>query len=177
LTGTGRAAPTSVNGSRPPDRPKARAPNPASGSVIRPMGRDLRLASPVNVAVMGHVAIDPMIRRTPVPELPQSMTPDGSAKPPTPTPYTLHEPSAERSTSAPKARIAIAVSRTSCPSKSPSMRVSPTDRAPSIRERWLTDLSPGTSASPRNGPQGADVIATLVPCPAMPFLAVSPDGV
>lgn len=63
-----------VMGKRPPERPVARAPNSASGSVTRPMGRPLRDASPVKVTVIGEVAMHPMINRTPVPELPQSMT-------------------------------------------------------------------------------------------------------
>ena len=54
--------------------------------MIRPIGRRDRLASPVNVATIGVVAIAPMMSRTPVPELPQSITPAGSANPPTPTP-------------------------------------------------------------------------------------------
>ena len=63
-----------VIGSRPPERPTARAPKSASGSVTRAIGRLLRLASPVKVAEIGDVAIAPMMSRTPVPELPQSMT-------------------------------------------------------------------------------------------------------
>jgi hypothetical protein len=51
-------------------------------------------ASPVKVAVIGEVAIVPMISRTPVPELPQSMMSAGSPKPPTPTPCTDHLPGA-----------------------------------------------------------------------------------
>lgn len=53
------------------------------------MGRLRRLASLVKVAVIGVVAIVPMISRTPVPELPQSITSAGSWNPPTPTPPTV----------------------------------------------------------------------------------------
>ena len=63
--------------------------------------------------MIGVVAMQPMISRTPVPELPQSITSDGSAKPPTPTPCTDQAPGPCRSTVAPKARIAEAVSSTS----------------------------------------------------------------
>ena len=93
-TGIGFAAPVSVIGSRPPRRPRASAPKSARGSVIRPIGRPRRLASPVKVAVMSVVAIAPMTRRTPVPELPWSITSSGSWKPPTPTPSTRQAPGA-----------------------------------------------------------------------------------
>ena len=145
-----------VSGKRPPARPKACAPNSARGSVTRAMGRELRLASPVKVAVIGVVAMAPMISRTPVPELPQSMTWSGSANPPTPTPCTDHSPGPCCVTSAPKAFIALAVSSTSCPSRRPDIRVSPTAMAPRIRLRWLTDLSPGISAVPLSGPERTD---------------------
>ena len=56
-------------------------PNSAKGSVTRPIGRLRKDASPVKVAVIGVVAIVPMISRTPVPELPQSITSAGSWKP------------------------------------------------------------------------------------------------
>ena len=141
-----------VTGRNPPSRAVISAPNRAKGSVMRRIGRRERLASPVKVAVIGVVAMAPMISRTPVPELPQSITPAGSAKPPTPTPWTTHSPSPTRVTSAPKARMALAVSSTSCPSSSPVIRVSPTASAPRISARWLTDLSPGTSAAPVSGP-------------------------
>ena len=94
-TGSGFAAPVSVIGSRPPRRPRASAPNSASGSVTRPIGRPRRLASPVKVAVMSVVAIAPMTSRTPVPELPWSITSSGSRKPPTPTPSTRQAPGAD----------------------------------------------------------------------------------
>jgi hypothetical protein len=117
--------------------------------------------------VIGVVAIAPMISRTPVPELPQSMTSSGSPNPPTPTPWIVHAPGPCCVTSAPKARMARAVSSTSCPSRRPVMRVSPTESAPRIRERCEIDLSPGTWAVPlRGGPLRA-VIGTGSPWPDM----------
>jgi hypothetical protein len=151
-TGRGFAAPTSTSGSRPPRRPWACAPNSASGSVTRPMGRDRRLASPLKVALRSEVAIAPMINRTPVPELPQSITSSGSRKPPTPTPCTVHSPAPTCVTVAPKARIARPVSSTSCPSRRPVIRVSPTQSAPRISDRCETDLSPGICTVPRSAP-------------------------
>ena len=56
--------------------------------------------------------------------------PAGSAKPPTPTPWTRQAPSPVRSTRAPSARMALAVLRTSSPSRRPEIRVSPTASAP-----------------------------------------------
>jgi len=125
---------------------------------MRAMGRLLREASPVKVAVMGEVAIAPMIRRTPVPELPQSITLPGSAKPPTPTPCTDQLPPPWLVTSAPKACMARPVSSTSWPSRRPAILVSPTAIAPRMSERCEMDLSPGTWASPLSGAPLAEVI-------------------
>ena len=121
----------------------------------------------MKVAVIGEVAMAPMISRTPVPELPQSITSPGSAKPPTPTPCTDHSPGALCVTSAPKARIALAVSSTSCPSRSPLTPVSPTAIAPRMSARCEIDLSPGTSATPFSGPDLRAVIGIGSPWPDM----------
>ena len=119
----------------------------------------------MKVAVIGLVAMQPMISRTPVPELPQSITSEGSAKPPTPTPCTDQLPAPCRVTSAPKARMALAVSRTSWPSSSPVTFVSPTDSAPRISARCEIDLSPGTSATPLRRPERRAVIGMGSPWP------------
>ena len=108
--------------------------------------------------MIGLVAMQPMISRTPVPELPQSITSAGSAKPPTPTPSTVQAPGPVRVTVAPKACIALAVSSTSCPSSSPVISVRPTDSAPRISARCEIDLSPGTAATPESGPPLRDVM-------------------
>ena len=65
------------------------------------------------------------------------------------------------------ARIAEAVSSTSCPSKSPVILVSPTAIAPKISERCEIDLSPGTEAMPFKGPHLAEVIGCASPWPDM----------
>ena len=119
----------------------------------------------MKVALMAEVAMQPMMRRTPVPEFPQSMTCSGSRNPPTPTPQTDQSPSPCRTTSAPKARIAAAVSRTSWPSRSPVTLVSPTAIAPRISARCEIDLSPGTSARPFRAPDLRAVIAMGSPWP------------
>src|ERR1700748_1674553 len=116
------------------------------------MGRDLRLASPVNTAVMGVVAIAPITRREPVPELPKSSSILGLFQLPTPVPVTRQRPGPSAVSSAPSPRRAPAVEWTSPDSSRPVMRVSPSARAPTIRARWAMDLAPGTWAVPLRGP-------------------------
>ena len=118
----------------------------------------------MKVAVIGEVAIQPMIKRTPVPEFPQSMTLSGSLNPPTPTPSMVQCPIPCCSTVAPKARIAFAVSKTSCPSSKPKTSVRPTLSAPKIKDRCEIDLSPGTCASPLRGPHLCEIIGIGAPC-------------
>ena len=96
-------------------------------------GRAYGEASPVKVALMGNPAAAPMISRTPVPALPQSITSAGSEKPPAPS--TRQRPSPSRSTLAPKLRIAAAVRSTSSPSRSPSISVVPVASAPRMSDR------------------------------------------
>ena len=127
-------APTIVKGKNPLALPYDLAPNNSKGSVILPIGLDRKLASPVKVALIGLVDIAPIISRTPVPALPQSMISSGSENPPTPTPFTDQFPSPWSMTLAPKAVIARAVSNTSCPNNSPDILVSPTDNAPNISD-------------------------------------------
>ncbi len=105
----------------------------------------------MNTAVIGVVAMAPITKREPVPELPKSSTSPGSAQPPTPVPQTFQAPGPTRSGRAPKARIALAVFSTSSASKRPEMRVSPSASAPRIKARWEIDLSPGTLAVPFRG--------------------------
>ncbi len=53
-----------------------------------------------------------------------------------------------------RARRAAAVASTSSPSSRPVIFVSPSARAPNIRARWETDLSPGRGRGPAAGRQG-----------------------
>ena len=100
----------------------------------------------------------PSINLTPVPEFPQSIIFLGSAKPPTPTPSTYQFPLSCFTTCAPKLLIASAVSKTSSPSKRPSISVHPIDSAPKIKERCDMDLSPGIIAVPDKGLPLTDLI-------------------
>ena len=150
--GIGSRAPASVSGKRPSVEDSVRAPIRSSGSSTRRIGRLRKEASPSNVAVTGQPATAPSMSRQPVPELPKSSTVAGSAKPPTPTPWTSHSPAPRRSTTAPSARSTFAVLSTSSPSSNPPMRVAPTASAPRISARCEIDLSPGTRTRPLSGP-------------------------
>src|SRR5579871_6687249 len=132
-------------------------PKAFSGSTTRAIGRARKLASPVNTAVMGVVAIAPMTSREPVPELPKSSSDLGLFQCPTPVPTTRQRPGPSAVGSAPKPRRAAAVEWTSPDSSRPEMRVSPCARAPRISARWEMDLSPGIWAMPFRGPAGRAV--------------------
>ena len=153
-SGSASAAPWIASGSRPPSRPWKRAPQAASGSVTRRIGRPRRLASPVITAKNGWLARMPQSSRAAVPELPMSSTSAGSISPPTPRPATRQAPGPSCITSAPRARMAAAVRSTSSPSSRPAITVSPTASAPNISARWLIDLSPGTRMVPESGAAG-----------------------
>ena len=62
------------------------APMSDSGVITRPIGRPDRLASPMNVAVIGWEATKPIKSRVEVPLLPMSSAVAGCNSPPTPTP-------------------------------------------------------------------------------------------
>ena len=141
--------PFRVKGNRPPSRQSQLAPISPKGFSTRFIGRPRRDASPVKVALKPNPAAAPMISRTPVPALPQSMTSAGSAN--TPRPTTRQAPSPRRSTSAPKARMAPAERLTSSPSSKPSTCVSPRASAPRMSARCEIDLSPGARTDPLSG--------------------------
>ncbi len=110
----------------------------------------------MKVAARSNPAAAPMISRTPVPALPQSMTSAGSAK--APLPSTRQRPSPSRSTLAPKAVMAAAERRTSSPSSRPSTSVTPCASAPRMSARCEIDLSPGARTTPLSGPARLAVI-------------------
>ena len=144
----GSSWPVIVTGNRPPSRLATIVPIVCKGSVMRAMGRVLKDASPVNVAVMGCPATTPISRRTPVPELPRSNAVSGATRPCKPCPKIIQVPSSWRVMSAPIARMASAVANTSAPSSKPVTLVVPMAKLPRIRDRCDIDLSPGTSTMP-----------------------------
>ncbi len=155
--GTRRSGPLMVSGRRSSERARACAPMRRSGSMMRPIGRPRSEASPVKVVEKAWLPAIAMARRTPVPELPKSMTASGSRQPPTPTPVTRRTPSSDRLMRAPSALMASMVARMSSPSRRPSTTVSPTARAPSIIARCEIDLSPGSLTRPFSGPAAVAV--------------------
>ena len=86
--GTRSALPRIVRGSVSLPRSATSSPICFSGSSTRPMGRRESDASPTNRTRISWPAITPIISRMPVPELPKSISPAGSARPPTPRPRT-----------------------------------------------------------------------------------------
>ncbi len=137
-------------------RARMSAPICDSGSITRPIGRLVRLASPMNVALMAWDAIRPISKRVDVPLLPMLSALSGCIKPPTPTPWTV-QTSSFFSIPAPIARRASAVARTSSPSSRPVIRLLPTARAENINARCEIDLSPGTKIFPVSEPDGLNI--------------------
>ena len=70
----------------------------------------------------------------------------------------LHLPGALLSTIAPNCLIALAVASTSSASRSPVVRVSPTDKAARISALWEIDLSPGMPIVPLSGQPDDEII-------------------
>ncbi len=64
------SGPSSVAGSRSPERDRIWTPMRRSGSKMRPIGRPASEESPVKVVAKAWLPASPMARRTPVPELP-----------------------------------------------------------------------------------------------------------
>ena len=152
-----RAWPRTARGARVLSRrPQICAPIRVKGFTTRPMGRDRRESSPVIVKKRsGWEAKMPNISRRVVPELPASNTPIGSCRLPMPMPRTVTRSVFSSLISAPKARKQAAVLRGSSPNSRPSMVVSPSAKAPSIRARWEMDLSPGIRTRPTRGQPSA----------------------
>ena len=147
--GSRSAVPRRVSGSRSLPFSSTSSPICISGLSTRPMGRRDSEASPTNLTRISWPAIRPIIRRMPVPELPKSMSPPGSTRPPTPRPSTSHVAPTLR-TGQPIACSALAVLSTSSPSSRPAMAVRPVASAPNISARCEIDLSPGTRTRPES---------------------------
>ena len=134
-----------------------------SGFKTRPIGRTDNEASPVNFAVRANPDAAPIIRRTPVPALPQSTSVLGVENPASPHPVTFQRPSFCFSTLAPKLRIAPAVDKISAPSSSPVIIVSPSAKAPKISALCEIDLSPGALTVPIKAGLRCELAVILCP--------------
>ena len=168
-TGIGFAAPVSVIGSRPPRRPRASAPNSASGSVTRPIGRlaQARVAGEGRGDVgrrhrahdqphagAGVAAVDHVLG------LLEAADADAVAR--ATRPARAARPSRRRPASPGRCRARPA------PSSSPVIRVSPTASAPEdqrpVRDRLVARH---LRRAARAAPPPAPASASPRPCPAI----------
>ena len=133
---------------RPSSDEKANdAPICVSGRAIRRIGRRLRLASPMNVALNGCPATIPAINRVVVPLLPQSSSAPGDVRPRRPSPVIRNVASALHcdGTETPSADSTPAVLITSADGNTPRSTLSPVASAANLSARCDSDLSPGTA--------------------------------
>ena len=152
----GRTRPPWINsGAQPGLAPRAsiRAPICSRGCMMRPMGRELREASPNISESKGQAASMPASSLMPVPELPQSMGRSGAAgfmATPVMRKRTGPYPSRSSSTStlAPNCSMARRVFRQSSLHRKLSTSVTPFARPPRMAARWEMLLSPGTVSTP-----------------------------
>ncbi len=143
-----RRAPPPMRIGALPSSVSTRAPMARSGAAMRSMGRLRSEASPVSSTSKDCPASSPVMSRMPVPELPRSSGRAGGWRPRGPTPSTCSVPSPSARIGTPSASSACHVAVQSSPLRNPRTTVGPSAIAPSIRERWEMDLSPGTAMTP-----------------------------
>jgi hypothetical protein len=137
------------NGRRFPDRgPSIVAPIVESGMTTRPIGRFLKLSSPVMTEKKDVPASTPHISLAAVPEFPKSRMSSGSCRQSNPGLSIWTEEGSGCQTWTPRRENAERVRRQSSEGRNPVMLVLPEAIPPKMTERWETDLSPGTRICP-----------------------------
>ena len=121
--------------------------------MMRPMGRELREASPNISESKGQAASMPASSLMPVPEFPQSMGREGEwGRMATPVMRKRTGPQPSRlsstSTRAPSCSMARRVFKQSSLHRKLSTSVTPSARPPRMAARWEMLLSPGTVSTP-----------------------------
>ena len=144
------------------------SPSAPSGATSRAIGRDRNEASPVSVILNGAAARLPESSRIVVPELAQSIGPEGSIKR-----STGENRSPVRCT--PRRPSAASVAATSRPGARPVISLSSSASEAKTKARWDSDLSPGIWTPVLNTPPAGSTVLVSSIVHLLPCLVQRPD--